>query len=81
MRAGNTAAEVERFVTLLGPAPPCVVAFEPTRDYRRTLMHRLGLTGFTLRQESSVAVARTRGAMYNPWDKNIRRMPGSSCLS
>ena len=33
-------------------------------------MHRLGQAGFTLRQVSSLAVARTRDVMYNSWDKN-----------
>jgi hypothetical protein len=33
-------------------------------------MHRLGHAGFAVRQVSSLAVARTRDAMYNSWDKN-----------
>jgi hypothetical protein len=33
-------------------------------------MHRLGAAGFHLRQVSSVAVARTRDALFNSWDKN-----------
>jgi transposase len=71
MRIGNTRAEIVRLVTTLETAPPpCVIAFEPTGDYHRALMHRLGLAGFTLRQVSSLAVARTRDAMYNSWDKN-----------
>ena len=48
----------------------CTIAFEPTGEYHRALMHRLGQAGFTLRQVSSLAVARTRDAMYNGWDKN-----------
>jgi len=71
MRVANTAAAIERLVTLLRAAPaPCVIAFEPTGDYHRALMHRLGLAGFRLQQVSSLAVARTRDAMYNSWDKN-----------
>lgn len=71
MRVANSASEIERLVTVLRTLPqPCVVAFEPTGDYHRGVMHRLGLTGVTLRQVSSLAVARTRDAMYNSWDKN-----------
>ena len=71
MRIANTASEIERLVTHLQSLPqPCVIAFEPTGDYHRALMHRLGQAGFTLRQVSSLAVARTRDAMYNSWDKN-----------
>ena len=66
MRVANTAPAIERLVTLLRAAPaPCVIAFEPTGDYHRALMHRLGLAGFMLQQVSSLAVARTRDAMYN----------------
>jgi transposase len=58
-------------VTYLHSLPqPCVIAFEPTGDYHRAVMHRLGQAGFPLCQVSSVAVARTRDAMYNSWDKN-----------
>ena len=71
MRIANTAPEIERFVTYLQSLPqPCVIAFEPTGDYHRAVMHRLGREGFTLRQVSSLAVARTRDALYNSWDKN-----------
>ncbi len=71
MRIANTAAEIERLVTHLRSLPqPCVIAFEPTGDYHRAVMHRLGRAGFTLCQVSSLAVARTRDAMYNSWDKN-----------
>ena len=71
MRIANTAAEIERVVTYLRAVPqPCVIAFEPTGDYHRAVMHRLGQAGFALRQVSSLAVARTRDAMYNSWDKN-----------
>ena len=71
MRVANTASEIERLVTHLRSLPqPCVIAFEPTGDYHRAVMHRLGQAGFTLCQVSSLAVARTRDAMFNSWDKN-----------
>jgi transposase len=49
---------------------PIVVGFEATGDYHRTLAHRLLTTGFELRLVSSVALARTREALHNGWDKN-----------
>jgi transposase len=63
IRIGNTASDIERRVTYLQSLPqPCVIAFEPTGDYHRAVMHRLGQAGFALRQVSSLAVARTRDA-------------------
>jgi len=71
MRVANTHAELERLVTYLETLPaPCTIAFEPTGDYHRAVMYRLGQAGFTIRQVSSLAVARTREALYNSWDKN-----------
>ena len=49
---------------------PCEVAFEPTGDYHRPLAYVLGQAGCRLRFVSSLAVARTREALYNTWDKN-----------
>ena len=49
---------------------PCDVAFEPTGDYHRPLAYMLGQAGCRLSLVSSLAVARTRDAMYNSWDKN-----------
>jgi len=71
MRVANTAIEVDRLVAYLrGLRHPCMIAFEPTGDYHRAVMYHLGRAGFTLQQVSSLAVARTREAMYNSWDKN-----------
>ena len=67
----NAVADIERLVVFLQAfEAPCTIAFEPTGDYHRAVMHRLGQAGFALRQVSSLAVARTRDAMYNSWDKN-----------
>src|SRR3546814_2542607 len=41
-----------------------------TGNYHRTLAHRLLTAGFELRLISSVALARTREALHNGWDKN-----------
>lgn len=49
---------------------PIVVGFEATGNYHRTLAHRLLAAGFELRLISSVALARTREALHNGWDKN-----------
>jgi transposase len=49
---------------------PFVVGFEATGNYHRTLAHRLLAAGFELRPISSVALARTREALHNGWDKN-----------
>lgn len=71
LRVANTKVEIERFVSLLRSlAQSCEVAFEPTGDYHRPLAYILGQAGFRLSLVSSVAVARTRDALYNSWDKN-----------
>ena len=49
---------------------PIIVGFEATGNYHRTLAHRLLAAGFELRLISSVALARTREALHNGWDKN-----------
>ena len=71
LRVPNTKAEIDRFVAELRALPcPCEIAFEPTGDYHRPLAYLLGQAGFHLSLVSSLAVARTRDAMYNTWDKN-----------
>jgi transposase len=70
-RVANALAEVNRLVSSLRALKrPCLIAFEPTGDYHRPLVYALGQAGFELRQVSSLAVARTRDALYNSWDKN-----------
>src|SRR5689334_11425771 len=46
------------------------IAFEPTGDYHRPSAYWLGQDGFRAHQVSSLAVARTREALYNSWVKN-----------
>ena len=71
MRVANTKTEIDRFVeTLRALDQPCEIAFEPTGDYHRPLAYVLGQAGFHLCLVSSLAVARTREALYNSWDKN-----------
>jgi len=50
-------------------APP-LIGFEATGNYHRPLAYFLGQAGFELRLISSLAMARTRDALYNSWDKN-----------
>jgi transposase len=67
----NTRTEHDRFVDLLAGLGCAVIAgFEATGNYHRPLAYRLLEAGFTLRLVSSVALARTREALHNGWDKN-----------
>ena len=66
-----TKADYDRFARDLAEiARPIIVGFEATGNYHRTLAHRLLAAGFELRLISSVALARTREALHNGWDKN-----------
>jgi transposase len=66
-----TKADYDRLAADLGEiGRPIVVGFEATGNYHRTLAHRLLAAGFELRLISSVALARTREALHNGWDKN-----------
>lgn len=67
----NTKAEHDRLVDLLHSfGQPVVAGFEATGNYHRPLAFRLLDAGVTLRLVSSVALARTREALHNGWDKN-----------
>ena len=57
----------EQFATI---GHPVVVGFEATGNYHHTLAYRLLTAGCELRLISSVALARTREALHNGWDKN-----------
>jgi transposase len=48
----------------------CEVALEPTADFHRCIAYFLASNGFEIRLVSSIAVARTREALHNSWDKN-----------
>lgn len=77
----NARVDHDRLVEILsGYAAPVIVGFEATGDYHRALAWRLAEAGFQLRLISSVALARTREALHNGWDKNDRRTPRSSCI-
>lgn len=49
---------------------PVLIGFEATGVYHRPLGYFLHQWGFELRLLSSLAMARTRDALYNSWDKN-----------
>ena len=67
----NTKTEHDCFVGLLGDfGRPVIAGFEATGNYHRPLAHRLLEAGVELRLVSSVALARTREALHNGWDKN-----------
>ena len=67
----NSRSEHDRFVELLSELSlPVVAGFEATGNYHRPLAFRLLDAGFTMRLVSSVALARTREALHNGWDKN-----------
>ena len=67
----STKADYDRLVeTLTAYGEPVVIGFEATGDYHRGLAYRLLSAGFELRLISSVALARTREALHNGWDKN-----------
>jgi transposase len=71
LRVPNTRAGIDSLIERLQQCPwPSEIAFEPTGDYHRPLAYWLGHAGGRLHLVSSIAVARTREALYNSWDKN-----------
>jgi transposase len=67
----STRGNYDRLTTLLTDyRRPIRIAFEATGNYHRVLAHHLGQAGFELKLVSSVALARTREALINSWDKN-----------
>ena len=71
LTVSNQRDEHDRFVAeLLALARPVLVGLEPTGHYHRPLAWRLAQAGFDVRLVSSVALARTREALHNGWDKN-----------
>jgi len=71
LRVRNSREDIDQLVSRLRQLDRrCEIVFEPTGDYHRPLAYWLGAAGFSLQQVSSLAVARTREALYNSWDKN-----------
>ena len=70
-RVQNTAQEFRAFADFLHSLGSSTrIGFEPTGNYHRALTYFLHSEGFQLELISSLAVARTREAMHNSWDKN-----------
>jgi transposase len=55
---------------LKGLKKECVIGFEATADYHRNFAYFIKTQGFEVKLLSSVAVAKTREALHNSWDKN-----------
>ena len=71
MTITNTTDDFMRLIAILREyGPPVRIGFEATGNYHRVLMYHLGVAGFDLKLVSSVALARTREALHNSWDKN-----------
>lgn len=67
----NTRAEHDRLLAdLQALSVPVVAGLEATGNYHRPLAWRLLQAGFEVRLISSMALARTREALHNGWDKN-----------
>ena len=67
----NTRVEHDRLIDALQDHKrPVVCAFEATGNYHRPIAWRLAEAGFEVRLVSSLALARTREALHNSWDKN-----------
>jgi len=67
----NQLEDVNRLIaTLSDYGCPVRVAFEATGNYHRALAYPLAAAGFEMKLVSSVALARTREALHNSWDKN-----------
>lgn len=71
MTLTNTTEDFQRLIAILRDyRMPVRIGFEATGNYHRAIMYHLGAAGFELKLVSSVALARTREALHNSWDKN-----------
>jgi transposase len=67
----NQLEDFNRLIAVLSAyGSPVRVAFEATGNYHRALAYYLAAAGFEMKLVSSVALARTREALNNSWDKN-----------
>jgi len=67
----NSTDDFLRLIAILRESGlPVRIGFEATGNYHRVLMYHLGVASFDLKLVSSVALARTREALHNSWDKN-----------
>jgi transposase len=67
----NKLVDFTRLITALkGYGRPVRAAFETTGNDHRAFAYHLATAGFEVKLVSSVALARTREALHNMWDKN-----------
>ena len=67
----NQMGDFQRLITSLASyGRPVRAAFEATGNYHRAFAYHLATAGFEVKLVSSVALARTREALHNSWDKN-----------
>ena len=67
----NQMEDFQRLITSLASyGRPVRAAFEATGNYHRAFAYHLATAGFEVKLVSSVALARTREALHNSWDKN-----------
>ena len=67
----NSRSDHDRLIEVLQAYGRSVVcAFEATGNYHRPIAWLLAEAGFEVRLVSSLALARTREASHNSWDKN-----------
>ena len=71
LRLANSLEDFEHLADYLrGLKGSVLVGFEATGNYHRPLAYFLHRQGFELRLIPTLALARTREAMHNSWDKN-----------
>jgi transposase len=71
LRVANQREDFEHFARYLrGLKSAVLIGFEATGNYHRPLAYFLHCQGFALRLIPTLALARTREAMHNSWDKN-----------
>jgi transposase len=73
-RISDTAEDYQRLADYMRRTNvPVLIGFEATGNYHRPLAYFLQRQGFALRLIPTLALARTREAMNNSWDKNDPR--------
>jgi transposase len=71
LRLANNLEDFEQLAGYLRSLKsPVLIGFEATGNYHRPLAYFLHRQGFELRLIPTLALARTREAMHNSWDKN-----------
>jgi transposase len=71
LRLANQREDFEHFASYLrGLTSATLIGFEATGNYHRPLAYFLHCQGFAWRLIPTLALARTREAMHNSWDKN-----------